>query len=426
MGSSFYNVSFHLKVLKTMSSIRANLSLLRDSLTAIFSKSDYHLLRKTDILLICHDVDKSYTWEGKAYSPLMDSLKQKIEGLGLNTLSLVMPISRLSRSDAARNALEINRQYVGFKIFERLFGGLFGFDEFNFWEKIIRETTPRCVIAVQPPPALSAAGKTNSVKVFDLQHGIIESSVYYNTGLARKYGIAGYPDGVLVWDRPSEEALKNCLGRIRAITVGNAWLQRFQYPTESDRLVSEAEARVKELLADESPTILISLQCNKESIKEIVIPDYVSKALSQLLGKGWTIWVRFHPIQIKKLSTAELRANWQDATGLSYINPRVLDVSEYALPALLKFVTAHLTAHSAASIEADFMGVPTLLWRNDECVRDWFSHYVKYGRIEILTGHISEIVSWATQSFEKVKNKSQEFTAENPAQLNLGFLEQEF
>ena len=365
-------------------------------LSGLFSPSDFDRLGKCDVLLISHDLNKPFIFDGLAYGPLVDSIKEIIDRLGVTSLCLSKPISKLRASDTYANSLNINRPYILFKLVEKFLGRLVNIDERTFWKKIILKTCPNCIIAIQPPPALCAAGKSMSVPVYDLQHGIIESSVYYNKRLAIKFGVSGFPDGVLVWDCPSEQAVASCLPGVTAFRIGNPWLERFINPPGSDRLVESEQTRVEHICNKAGPKILISLQWDRDLGSKIDMPSFVHEALRQLSEKGWVIFVRFHPVQLNLFGIEAVTRSWIRMTRLDFDGMEVVEASFFALPALLKCVNAHVTGHSAVAVDSSHMKVPSLLWRNDGAVKEWFKHYIDNGAVHMLADAGSNgIVSWA-------------------------------
>ena len=78
---------------------------------AYVDRSDEQL-RKSDILLFCHDASRGLNIAGKAYSPLLDSLREEFELNGYNCQSIAHVGSRLIGDKAYGNPTSFNKKYL--------------------------------------------------------------------------------------------------------------------------------------------------------------------------------------------------------------------------------------------------------------------------------------------------------------------------
>ena len=83
-------------------------------------------IEKCDILFFCHDVDRSISLKGKAYSPLIDSIREDLEKRGLKCISISHPWSKLTGEKGFNSPVSINRSYL-FSIFSNFLKKKVGF-----------------------------------------------------------------------------------------------------------------------------------------------------------------------------------------------------------------------------------------------------------------------------------------------------------
>jgi hypothetical protein len=68
-------------------------------------------LIECDVLFFCHDANRPIVFEKKAYSPLVDSVREIIESAGLKCLTIAHPFSKMVSEKAGGEVICINRYY---------------------------------------------------------------------------------------------------------------------------------------------------------------------------------------------------------------------------------------------------------------------------------------------------------------------------
>ena len=91
----------------------------KEFIRAIFSHYSYSL-KRSDVLFFSHDVHRSIYLNGKAYSPLIDSLREELEAKSLNCQSILQPWSFLSRNKIHGESLNLNFEYLRIRILNKL------------------------------------------------------------------------------------------------------------------------------------------------------------------------------------------------------------------------------------------------------------------------------------------------------------------
>jgi hypothetical protein len=215
--------------------------------------------------------------------------------------------------------------------------------------------------------------------------------VYYNSDLNQKYGSEGLPTACLCWDNSSRKALELSLPDIQGIVIGHPWLARYQSVAQNDHLVKQELHVIKTKLSVYDPILIVTLQWEPSKPWVMCIPFNIVIAIKQLVVLGWKCWIRFHPVQLQRIGNSNLSKLWEKQTKLKFESGYIEDVSQYALPALFKYATVHLTESSASAIEATCMGIKSIVWRDDKEVRLWFNEYIINGSI-IVAGNSAENV----------------------------------
>lgn len=357
---------------------------------AALSPSQLNLLRPADILLIDSVFNRSYTLDGKAYSPILDSIKELLENKNFTTIRITSPLSPVNKEKSEIEAILVDREYARCLLKDKLFFHSRK-TRYLLWINILKKVSPRYVIGIQPAYDLCAAGKELGIKVCDFQHGIIEPEVYYSVKFTDGYYKNGLPDICFCWDEPSASALRRLLPSVNALTVGNPWIHRFKENRSSDSLVCAERDRLSKVIGS-NRKILITLQWNRGEIDKIPITPLMLGAIDKLVRDGWSCWVRFHPVQIRILGLGKLRNEWVKLTGYDFDSEKMIDVSEYALPNLFSAVSIHATAYSASAIDASLMGVSTILWDKNEKTQLWFLEYIKAGSVHFAPTMLEDLI----------------------------------
>lgn len=151
-------------------------------------------LRPADVLMICHDANHGLMLEGRAYSPLMDSVRELLEGVGYSCAKVAWQFSKLTGERAHGAPRALNRSYLVAAILSqlrRLSGRGAGWRRpiVNLHRRILGAVKPRLVISIGSSPELAVACHEMGVRHAELMHGM------------------GYPFIPWGWDRLPEEAL---------------------------------------------------------------------------------------------------------------------------------------------------------------------------------------------------------------------------
>jgi len=386
---------------------------------AILTADDWRKITPCDVLLVCHDHDRGYVFQGRLYAQLLDSFGELVTRRGLKTCTVATPFSRAVKNKAFGSPHVANRIYLREQIRLKLRDHLPGVSvkkdgqDTLLWQCILQLAKPRVVVAIQPGHDLCRAGKAMSIPVFDLQHGLIDDdSPYYSEKHQGLTDIMALPSGFLCWDEHNARILKDWV-LSRGITVhviGQPWFNRFIYKNIHDQLVNEALNKFRLPKKENMPTILVSLQWGMHlyshgHITNRVMPSALEKVIKDTSGDiRWLL--RLHPIQLFG-EEASICRSYLIAMFSSNDNVMWDQVSQMPLPIVLSLSDLHLTFHSSITIEATWMGLRSGLL-NPELnpggkVESYYTHERSLGMAEVVQLEPDSILYWIQTALSKGK-----------------------
>jgi len=393
-------------------------------LVATAIQDNWQSLTKCDVLLVCHDNDRGYTYRNQAYAQLLDSLGDLIRQKGLIIQSVAQPFSRLTQSNAYGEPVVWNRERLFIILQSRLMRLVRGSNYSrqwaekqieNLWQKILARSHPKIIIAIQPEPSLCRAAHAQGIAVYDLQHGVIcDRHNWYGEEFRQHNPSEDLPNGFLCWDRTSAATLEKWTKQkgIAVHIIGNPWFRRFFAVDANDILVKEA-LTIQPLLGNQRPTILGSLQWGMNQhcgqyVTNGVMPDALEKTiLNTAISYNWLL--RLHPVQIRGSESAMVK-NYLTKTFGHLNTVEWQQCSEVPLPVVLKWSNLHVTYNSTTTTEAAWMGLYTGLLDPEICPGGKSSTYYSYERslgiAETLPLDSLAIETWIKSTLTKGKANS--------------------
>lgn len=134
---------------------------------------------KVRLLLYCHDVDRGIQIDEKAYSPILDCVREHLEDKGADCISVAHPYSRITGRMAANSPKSVNFLYFAFRVANKLFIRFqFGIKFVEiFYILMLKVLNRNLVIAISPPSELCAACKYCGIPVVEFSHGYSHTTV---------------------------------------------------------------------------------------------------------------------------------------------------------------------------------------------------------------------------------------------------------
>jgi hypothetical protein len=375
---------------------------------------------QADVILICHDDNRTVTWKDFKYSPLIDTIRDDLIILNLKVLSISSPYS--FEKNPYGNSININKIISKAEIvsgIKKIYG------EINYretvikaWLEIILKVKPKIIIGIQPSIELCIAAHEKKIWIADLQHGIISGEGYYGLNARAKFGQKGWPSCILCWNLESSEWLnKNVNLPIDKMIVGNPWIDRFIFRKTDDQLVDFYEKKFKKIFnhtPDKRKKILVSLQWGKicEEFPPAGLPlELINIIKATAVKYDWLI--RLHPVFINGVGSKKAyQILNNEFFGIN--NVLIEEITEIPLPLLLDRIDLHLTVSSATAVEAARFGVRSgLLGANSEELKEWFSKEIKAGFVDLLDLNQCSIESWILKNIDTkkklIKNKTKDY-----------------
>ena len=326
-------------------------------------------LKSCDVLLVSHENNRSYDFQGKRVSHLLDSVRYYLEKESINCDAVSLPFDSQGEStnhygDKTVNYLFLN-QIISCGL-RSLFTLKHSFTQIRHhgyvkaWMKILEKCQPKIVIAIQPRSYLCEACHKKGIKIYDFQHGVIDETIPgYSSIVTEKIKKEYLPTGYFCWNEDSANTLQKWCTRkgLDVLVLGNPWLSRFQLKEDQDDIVQYA-------LKNEPPfdinkkTILISLQWRLDywypqffTASEFISPELLNVIRNSGDEINWLL--RLHPIQMKQKKIIEIIKN--EFNGLD--NVKIEWPSRVPLPVVLTYVHGHITWDSSTVIEAALFNV---------------------------------------------------------------------
>lgn len=371
-------------------------------------------LRQVDVLFVVKDASRPYLYQGRRYSPVFDTLRDRFEASGATCLTITPPKSVLSGDEAHGSPIALGPfvRLLGRPSLERLLlppelrrqARRLTAGQRRLvvtWYQILRRIRPAMVFAVYPIGALVTTCRWLGIDVVDVQHGVFHAGL--DEG-ANYYGLnnpdeTARPTVYWTWDERSATEVGPRAAQIGAHVVlgGNPWQERFARPDPSDCLVKDAAERLERRLgALPRPFVLAALSYSPRGPGAIgerlflggsEVPLGLARAMSASPHATWLL--RLHPVSLAGSAPERERAIAAELV----LDRTTLDVSDVPLPLLLPAIDACVSVGSSVLFEAAQVGVPIAFLRldNDPPVLDYgFTP----GDVDVIDSTQEAILSW--------------------------------
>lgn len=349
-----------------------------------------------DVLMLCHDVNRALGLDGKAYSQILDPIRERFENEGFKVATIAHRWSTLSGNKAFGSPVTYNRAAFTYILADRVrsisrLRGLgsrtFAGSE-HFWFELLRTCDPRLIVLLGAPPEVCSAAKHLGKIVVEPLHGFGYRKV--------PWGYDDLPDEWLpsifiAFDDLSYSTFCDVFGTDRVFRA-----RRDNLPVEL-REATQGDFQV-------SINVLVTLGWKTETgnklvditPKEMVTPELVDAV--QLSARSIRWYFRPHPVVMRSHAFRHHRRQLSEFLH-GNDNCHSVEQSSGSLDALLEDVHCHVTMFSETAYEASFRGISTLFLSPalmpGGCLEGTFKDLVDSGHAEIqpdFTGQ--QIVDW--------------------------------
>jgi hypothetical protein len=366
---------------------------------------------RAKILTVAHDLDRSFLYRGRWYSPLIDTIEDDLRRRGVECISVSRIISRIKGKTAYGNVLSPEGSFARALVVKRLLGLFhrtaypYSNMEEKIWGHILDKTGAQKVFGIQPSRELCVACHKRGVWVADIQHGVIsESHPWYGEQFRGNEPVEYLPYAFFCWDKGSQQVIDHWAHDkgISAVVTGNRWIARFLKRDNTDSLVEDlfSEYEKENIALPKKPTILVTLSWGSLNIPNGIMHDELRNIIRRT-ATNYRWLVRLHPNQINGFSTHEGKlfkeyfknnldgfAEWRLATT-------------NALPIVLHHCDLHISWCSSVAIEAAQMGIRSALldpgFRSQQHA-GYYKYYRDLGMIDLLEATESAIHLWVERN----------------------------
>ena len=328
---------------------------------------DLKWLKRCDVLLFCHDVDRSIDLSGKAYSPLIDSIRENFESRGLSCLSIAHFGSSLTGNKGHGEPISFNRAYIWYRLKRKalnLLGIPARLNE-NFFVNILEKTRAKLIVTIGSPIELALAAKAKDAFHVEVLHGIGYVSIPWGWD---KQPEGCLPHGILCLDELSTRAFRSLEPKgIDVYTIPNPFLKRF-ISNKLQSLPSEWSFHSTDSNSY-SKRILVSLQWAYAGdhgshiqfaniLSNGLFFDEIGELVSEQPNIFWHF--RFHPVQLRKRCYNYL-LRYMDDFVLRHSNSEWREASRVPFPEMAVHCDGNISMSSMSCYDAAAMGLPSLM-----------------------------------------------------------------
>lgn len=358
-------------LMKLKNQIRQKLTRIWWYSTLLFKGSDLFSLKLCDYLVVGHDHDKTFRFQSKQCSPILDFLETSY--LDGNVEYIAKPGSKIKHS-SFNTYRRVNVHYLIYRILFFVKGG--DYAERAFWRFILNKTNPQYVLGIQIPPLMCMEATSRNIDTINLQHGMIQSDFDYYQYIKSDIEL---PSTFYCWDGISTEIGKNKFKNKEFKEIGHPLHNQFYNRNFAAEFYSKELKYLKEITKGKS-VVCVSLQYDSKFNSNLV-PKEVVETLNCLKSHDYIIAVRFHPIAIQLNGIEKLKSDFYVHNKLNFDDLNVIDASNFPLPLLLPFVNIHLTQNSAVFLESQIYGIKTYYWENDTKRLNELKDYEAFGAL---------------------------------------------
>lgn len=351
-----------------------------------------------DCIFICHDVDRPLTFNKMAYSPLIDSLREKIESTGLTCQSIALPYSKLTGKKAYKNPISINGSYFFSLLKRKCFNRIIKKDPvIELFKKIFFKCKNKIVITIGINDEIAIAAKELNIYSIELLHGIGYQNVPWDWNKKESKCL---PSLILSMDPISTKTFSSLPFEIGVKEIPHPFLVKFY----NNSIPSEWNVNKKK---DYKKEILIGLQWGYDIIdsvddcKNILSNGLYYSEIEKIVKntENEIFWrFRFHPVQLRNKKKYKKQFTLINNLIKKYKNTDWIESSYMPLPALLMHCDGFITMHSMACYEASYFGVKTLalspLLRDNGKYKDLFTDLESLGYLIKHKNDYNFIYNW--------------------------------
>lgn len=334
----------------------SNLSNKIKKLTFLLKKDTSNHIKPCDILFICQDVDRSITLEGKAFSPILDSIVQDLQKRGYLCSSFSLPFAKYVGEKGFNNPLNANRSFLIYSILKRL--GL-PMTTFRLYDKVIKQSRAKLVLTIGSTANIARAVKNNNAYHIEVLHGMGYTRIEWGWD---KLNSNELPHEIIALDKTSMSGFQNLESKgVKINYLPHPFLRKFLRKEVPQEWIMTKPSQYKK-------QIIITLQWGYagdhgtyNELSGILNNGLYYPVIEELIEKWKDILWRFrlHPVQFHNTSNRSKVIKIEELCK-RYKNTEWKESTTFPLPSILSQCNGHITMSSMSSYEASKFNIPTL------------------------------------------------------------------
>lgn len=342
------------------------LKLIINYLKNVNFEDNLDTLTVCDVLFFCADANRGIQLNNRAYSPLLDSVRENFEKKGYKCITIAHPFSHLVGENAYGSPLVMNRSFfiagVKKKFLDYFPPKKLNNPLLNLYKNIFEKSQAKLIITIGCNDYLSLAARDKKIYHLEILHGIGYTSIPWGWEEKEKKFL---PQGIISLDEISKKTFLPLESKkIDIYQIPHPFLSRFfsgEIPKEWD--FNKQEKKYKK-------EILVSLQWafagdhgHNHHLENILSNGLFYEELEEVIRitRNDIFWrFRFHPVQYRNPKKYKNLFDFISKFIEKYPNCEWRESTFTPLPSILVQCSGHITMHSMSSYEAAYMGVNTL------------------------------------------------------------------
>lgn len=374
------------------------IAILEQPLSALLDRKHNDIIRSSDVVILSHSSTRYFKVDGAWYNPYADSLVRNFNNEDINSLVLELTadgrylVPRFSSSVFVQNRAfyaslnakfrtltnlpKLHEELDGWNILVEIFDGLLGssdlptMDDLRFrarqvfaydhwFTSVLKKVKPKVGIltgyySVEMMGFIRACRKLD-IPTFEIQHGV-QGDKHIAYHMWRNIPFGGYdtlPN--IFWSWTESEAgyinswAGNTSGIHQAIVGGNPCLNIYnRHGNELQHSVGGKHVEPLKRTDRSALQVLFTAQANND------LPLLLISTIKKT--PNWTWWIRIHPQYWETRESIR-----KQCVSEKLINVLIDEASDLSLVALLSHVDVHVTAFSSSVLEAESLGVSSVV-----------------------------------------------------------------
>ncbi len=325
---------------------------------------------RNNVLIVRNIIDCFGENNGRAFAPMIDPIRAMLaEYQDLKFITVTTMGSRVKLPGHDNGDYFFRLIALGEKAIRKLFGlpRSFLYFEKYYWKRFLLHKRISRVLCIEPSQSFLEVCKNLSIDVCEVQHGVIDLSP---SSASHKDMTASdlYPDFFLSWDKRSGDSAVVRSYCKSSLLIGCS-MALYHYCSHRSSIKLERSKSVTDTIT-RRVNVLVTLHEGRglsgtDYYSELNLEDaYLpKKVLEYMVGSStqYNYIFRLHPAS--KHVSGEVQSIYKclNSYGLVDSMSELERVSAVPLYKQLEDTKVHITLYSSSTIEAAYMGVPTIL-----------------------------------------------------------------